>query len=44
MLMKGTLSEHPLTARWILQHLIEETARHNGHLDILREMADGSTG
>lgn len=34
----------PVTARWILQHLIEETARHNGHLDILREMADGSTG
>lgn len=34
----------PVTARWILQHLIEETARHNGHLDILRELADGSTG
>ena len=30
--------------RWILLHLIEETARHNGHLDILREMADGVTG
>ncbi|NJP43933.1 DinB family protein [Actinacidiphila epipremni] len=30
--------------RWILMHLIEETARHNGHLDILREMADGTTG
>ncbi|MDR7087723.1 putative damage-inducible protein DinB [Aeromicrobium panaciterrae] len=44
MLMQGTLSDHPLTARWILQHLIEETARHNGHLDILREMADGSVG
>ena len=23
-------------------HLIEETARHNGHIDILREMADGA--
>lgn len=34
----------PVTARWILNHLIEETARHNGHLDILRELADGSTG
>ena len=34
----------PVTARWILLHLIEETARHNGHLDILREMADGTTG
>jgi uncharacterized damage-inducible protein DinB len=30
--------------RWILLHLIEETARHNGHLDILRELADGQTG
>lgn len=30
--------------RWILLHLIEETARHNGHIDILREMADGTTG
>lgn len=34
---------HP-TVRWIVQHLIEETARHNGHLDLLREMADGSVG
>ncbi|RAG80669.1 mini-circle protein [Streptacidiphilus pinicola] len=30
--------------RWILFHLIEETARHNGHLDILRELVDGETG
>ncbi|MET7443278.1 DinB family protein [Streptomyces sp. NPDC004082] len=30
--------------RWILLHLIEETARHNGHLDILRELLDGRTG
>ncbi|MEU9093813.1 DinB family protein [Streptomyces sp. NPDC048428] len=30
--------------RWILLHLTEETARHNGHLDILREMLDGRTG
>ncbi|MEZ0090772.1 DinB family protein [Streptacidiphilus sp. EB129] len=34
----------PFTLRWILHHLIEETARHNGHLDILRELADGTTG
>jgi uncharacterized damage-inducible protein DinB len=34
----------PLTVRWVLLHLIEETARHNGHLDILREMADGEVG
>ncbi len=44
MRMEGTYSGDPLTARWILLHLIEETARHNGHLDILREMADGSVG
>ncbi|MCX4764753.1 DinB family protein [Streptomyces sp. NBC_01275] len=30
--------------RWILLHLIEETARHNGHLDVLRELIDGKTG
>ena len=42
--MAKATDKHPLTARWILLHLIEETARHNGHLDILREMADGSVG
>jgi hypothetical protein len=30
--------------RWALVHLIEETGRHAGHADILRELADGSTG
>lgn len=30
--------------RWVLVHLIEETGRHCGHLDILRELLDGSTG
>jgi uncharacterized damage-inducible protein DinB len=29
--------------RWILVHMIEETARHNGHLDIYRELIDGQT-
>jgi uncharacterized damage-inducible protein DinB len=33
-----------VTLRWIVMHLIEETARHNGHIDLLREMADGVTG
>jgi uncharacterized damage-inducible protein DinB len=43
---RGTLSwrQEPVTLRWVLLHLIEETARHNGHIDILREMADGTTG
>jgi uncharacterized damage-inducible protein DinB len=30
--------------RWILVHLIEEYARHNGHADLIREYLDGSTG
>jgi uncharacterized damage-inducible protein DinB len=34
----------PVALRYIILHLIEETARHNGHLDILRELADGVTG
>lgn len=34
----------PFSLRWILTHMIEETARHNGHADILREQIDGSTG
>jgi uncharacterized damage-inducible protein DinB len=34
----------PVTLRWILLHVIEETARHNGHIDLLRELADGVTG
>jgi uncharacterized damage-inducible protein DinB len=43
---RGELSwrAEPVTLRWILLHLIEETTRHNGHIDILREMADGVTG
>lgn len=30
--------------RWILLHMIEEYARHNGHADLLRESVDGSVG
>jgi hypothetical protein len=30
--------------RWILAHLLEETARHAGHADILCELIDGRTG
>ncbi|TQM06320.1 DinB family protein [Pseudonocardia kunmingensis] len=30
--------------RWVLVHMIEEYARHNGHADLLREAVDGSTG
>ena len=30
------------TARWVLLHLIEETARHAGHADLIREAVDGA--
>lgn len=33
-----------VNVRWILLHLLEETARHAGHADILRELLDGTTG
>jgi Protein of unknown function (DUF664) len=34
----------PVNLRWVLAHLLEETARHAGHADILRELLDGETG
>lgn len=33
-----------VSLRWIYVHMVEETARHVGHADILRELTDGSTG
>lgn len=33
-----------VSLRWVLIHMIEETARHVGHLDIMREAIDGQTG
>ncbi|KOU78786.1 mini-circle protein [Streptomyces sp. XY593] len=32
------------SVRWVLLHMIEETARHAGHLDAIRELVDGETG
>ncbi|WP_245885222.1 DinB family protein [Kineococcus rhizosphaerae] len=32
------------SVRWVLVHLVEEYARHNGHADLLRERIDGATG
>jgi uncharacterized damage-inducible protein DinB len=37
-------SRGPVSLRWIGWHLVEETARHAGHLDILREQLDGVAG
>ncbi|HEV2685769.1 MAG TPA: DinB family protein, partial [Actinomycetota bacterium] len=36
---RGTMS-----LRWMMNHMIEETARHAGHADIMRELIDGATG
>jgi uncharacterized damage-inducible protein DinB len=33
-----------VSMRWVLIHMIEDTARHAGHMDILRELIDGQTG
>ena len=37
-------STEPFSLRWIITHMIEEYARHNGHADLLRERIDGATG
>jgi hypothetical protein len=34
----------PVSLRWVMVHMIEETARHTGHADIIREQIDGVTG
>ena len=34
----------PVNLGWVLAHLLEETARHARHADILRELIDGNTG
>jgi hypothetical protein len=34
----------PVNLRWVLMHLLEETSRHAGHADVLRELIDGATG
>ncbi len=36
--------EEGMTLRWVVVHMIEETARHNGHADLMREAIDGQTG
>ncbi len=33
-----------VSLRWVLMHMIEEYARHNGHADLMRESIDGQTG
>jgi len=44
-LASNSRSDHRVPSlRWILTHMIEEYARHNGHADLLRESVDGQTG
>ncbi|GGT59093.1 mini-circle uncharacterized 19.1 kDa protein [Streptomyces kurssanovii] len=40
----AVLGGEGVSLRWILVHMIEEYARHNGHADLLRESLDGVTG
>ncbi|MFF4736998.1 DinB family protein [Streptomyces sp. NPDC001262] len=38
------IGSRDVSLRWILLHMIEEYARHNGHADLIRERIDGATG
>lgn len=40
----GRFSSDPPTLGWILAHLLQEYARHVGHLDVVRELIDGQIG
>jgi len=40
----GTIRGEEYSVRYVLTHMIEEYARHNGHADLLRERIDGVTG
>ncbi|MEU1877997.1 DinB family protein [Streptosporangium sp. NPDC020072] len=40
----GRQPDYAPTLRWILIHMVEETARHVGHLDAMRELLDGQKG
>ncbi|MBT2447992.1 DinB family protein [Streptomyces sp. ISL-43] len=40
----GSYDGQPYSLHYILAHMIEEYARHNGHADLLREVIDGTTG
>lgn len=41
---RPTPNDHAPSVRWALTHMIEETGRHAGHADIVRELIDGATG
>ncbi len=41
---RAPTTPEPQSLRWLLVHMVEETARHTGHADILREQIDGQVG
>lgn len=41
---RALTTSEPLSLRWLMVHMVEESARHAGHADILREQIDGQTG
>ncbi|MGW2047558.1 DinB family protein [Streptomyces sp. NPDC001858] len=43
-IVDGPMTGVEVSLRWVLIHMVEEYARHNGHADILRERIDGTTG
>ena len=43
-LAEPSLRGDNLDLRWVVLHLINETARHAGHADAVRELLDGTTG
>ncbi|CAB4725065.1 MAG: DUF664 domain-containing protein [Actinobacteria bacterium] len=44
MSVRSGRNDSPFSLRWIVCHLVEEYARHNGHADLIREAVDGVTG
>lgn len=42
--VKPRRNRPPMQLRWIMLHMIEEVARHCGHMDLIRESIDGQTG
>ena len=41
---RETSYREQVSLRWIMVHMVEETARHAGHLDLMREKIDGQVG
>jgi hypothetical protein len=42
--VRPSRSGEQFSLRWIMLHMIEEYARHNGHADLIRESIDGEVG